>query len=42
MSERLLEVRELEVSFATEEGVVQAVDGVSVELHAGEILAIVG
>jgi peptide/nickel transport system ATP-binding protein len=38
----ILTVEELRVSFATEEGVVQAVDGVSLELQAGEVLAIVG
>jgi peptide/nickel transport system ATP-binding protein/oligopeptide transport system ATP-binding protein len=40
--EPLLTVEELRVSFATEEGVVQAVEDVSFELAAGEILAIVG
>ncbi len=41
-SELLLDVRDLNVSFATEEGVVQAVDEVSFELRAGEVLAVVG
>jgi oligopeptide/dipeptide ABC transporter ATP-binding protein len=38
----LLEVRDLEVSFATEEGTVRAVDGVSFSVDAGEIVAVVG
>ena len=38
----LLKVEDLRVSFATEEGVVQAVDNVSLELAAGEVLAVVG
>jgi oligopeptide/dipeptide ABC transporter ATP-binding protein len=38
----LLEVSHLRVSFATEEGVVQAVDDVSFTVDQGEIVAIVG
>jgi peptide/nickel transport system ATP-binding protein len=38
----LLEVEDLRVTFATEEGRVQAVDGVSLSVGEGEILAVVG
>ena len=41
-AERLLEVRGLKVQFATEDGLVRAVDGIDFELDRGRVLGIVG
>jgi peptide/nickel transport system ATP-binding protein len=41
-AERILEVRELRVSYATARGAVEAVGDVDLDVHAGEFVAVVG
>ena len=42
MTDRVLEIDDLQVEFRTEEGVVKAVDGVGYTLGKGEVLAVLG
>ena len=42
MAEKVLEVKDLRVSFKTDHGIVKAVRGVSFDLYKGETLCIVG
>jgi ABC-type dipeptide/oligopeptide/nickel transport system ATPase component len=42
MTTPVLEVRDLRVYFALDEGVVRAVDGVSFDVHPGQVVGIVG
>jgi peptide/nickel transport system ATP-binding protein len=42
MADQLLEVKDLKVRFATEDGIVQAVSGISFGLERGKVLGIVG
>jgi peptide/nickel transport system ATP-binding protein len=42
MAEPLLQIRGLKTHFATDDGMVQAVDGVDLTVHAGETVGVVG
>jgi peptide/nickel transport system ATP-binding protein/oligopeptide transport system ATP-binding protein len=42
MSDPLLSIKDLQVGFATDEGTVQAVDGVTFDVSRGEVVAVVG
>jgi len=38
----MIRIQDLSVSFETDEGIVRAVDGVSLDIHGGEVLGLVG
>jgi len=40
--ERVLEIRDLKTHFETEDGIIRAVDGVDLDVHAGETVGVVG
>lgn len=42
MQETLLQIDNLKVSFHTDEGIVRALDGITLEIHKGKILGVVG
>jgi ABC-type dipeptide/oligopeptide/nickel transport system, ATPase component len=42
VAELLLKVRNLSTYFFTDNGIVKAVDGVSLDIHRGEIVGLVG
>ncbi|MDF2610254.1 MAG: transporter ATP-binding protein [Lachnospiraceae bacterium] len=42
MSEKIIELQNLSTSFRTERGLLKAIDGVSFDVHKGEILGVVG
>ena len=42
MSEKILEIRDLYTQYNTDEGIVHAVNGMSLTLNRGEVLGLVG
>jgi oligopeptide transport system ATP-binding protein len=42
VAETILDVRDLKVSFRTQDGAVEAVKGINIHVNAGETVAVVG